>query len=269
MPNAMKPLEGINCGWCCTKIQNLSVIRGGRSIIHDINLHIHCGELTAVIGPNGAGKSTFLKALIGEVPYQGNISFLEGDGKRSGKPLVGYVPQRWEFDPGSPVSVQDLFSARHRGWPVWLFRSQKKREETLASLARVQAGHLIDRKLGELSGGEIQRVLLALAMEPIPDLLLLDEPVSGVDFNGRELFYRMVSDLRRQYDLSIIMVSHDLELMKHFADRIVFLEKTILCEGSPEQVLKDEKVLHVFGTLEKEPIVKDYYISSTQEGSAV
>jgi zinc transport system ATP-binding protein len=117
------------------------------------------------------------------------------------------------------------------------------------------------RRLGELSGGEIQRVLLALAMEPVPDLLLLDEPVSGVDFNGRQLFYSIVSDLRRQYDLSIILVSHDIELMRQFADRIIFLDKTILCSGSPEQVLRDDKVLSVFGQLNTDRRINGYYPS--------
>lgn len=243
---------GVHCGWCCTKIKNLSVVKGQKTIIHDINLHMHCGELTAVIGPNGGGKSTLLKAIIGEAAYKGEISFLDREGKRRDKPLVGYVPQRWDFDPGSPVSIEDLFFSRYRRMPIWLFSPRKKREETLASLARVRAEHLIDRKLGELSGGEIQRVLLALAMEPIPDLLLLDEPVSGVDYSGRQLFYNMVSDFRRQYDLTILMVSHDIDLMRHFADRMVFLERTILCQGHPDQVLKNKQVAHVFGQMDQE-----------------
>ncbi len=255
-----------SCGWCCTKVKNLSVVRGNKTIIHDIDLHIHCGELTAVIGPNGGGKSTLLKAMIGELSYKGEISFLDAEGKRRGKPMVGYVPQRWDFDPGSPVSVQDLFLARQKGWPVWLISTRKQREQTYAGLSRVHAEHLMGRRLGELSGGEIQRVLLALAMEPVPDLLLLDEPVSGVDFNGRQLFYSIVSDLRRQYDLSIILVSHDIELMRQFADRIIFLEKTVLCSGNPEQVLKDDKVLSVFGQLNAGRRINDYYAEPLQGG---
>lgn len=248
---------GAACGSCCTRINNLSVVKGKKTIIHDINLHVHCGELTAVIGPNGGGKSTLLKAIIGEVAHQGEIKFLDKEGKRKDKPLVGYVPQRWDFDPGSPVSVEDLFLSRYRKMPMWLFSTRKKRAETIISLSRVKGEHLIDRKLGQLSGGEMQRVLLALAMEPIPDLLLLDEPVSGVDYSGRQLFYDMVSDFRRKYDLTIVMVSHDVDLMRIFADRMVFLEKTILCQGNPEQVLQNEQVTHVFGQIDQKELCRN------------
>jgi len=242
---------GVDCGWCCTDIKNLTVIKGQKTIIHDINLHMHCGELTAIIGPNGGGKSTLLKAIIGENAYRGEISFHDRAGKRRGKPQVGYVPQRWDFDPGAPVSVADLFFTLQNKKPVWLFSSRKMRARIAESLARVQAEHLIDRKVGQLSGGEMQRVLLALAMEPVPELLLLDEPVSGVDYKGRELFYQIVSDFRRQYDLSILMVSHDLDLMRHFADRLVLLNGTILCQGHPEQVLKNSQIAHIFGQIDQ------------------
>lgn len=245
-------------GWCCTKIKNLSVVKGQKAIIHDINLHMHCGELTAIIGPNGGGKSTLLKAIIGENAYQGEITFQDREGKRRGKPQVGYVPQRWDFDPGSPISVEDLFLIRHYKRPIWLFSPKKKREETLRSLARVHAEHLIDRKVGQLSGGEMQRILLALAMEPIPELLLLDEPVSGVDYNGRELFYKIVSDFRRQYDLAILMVSHDIDLMRHFADNMVFLNQTIISQGRPEQVLKSNQVVQFFGQIGHKKGIQDF-----------
>lgn len=234
-----------HCGRCCTQIKNLSVVKGQKTIIHDINLHMHCGELTAVIGPNGGGKSTLLKAIIGEAAHKGEISFLNREGIKA-KPLIGYLPQRCDFDPGSPVSIEDLFLARYKSLPIWLYSSRKKRKETLTILARVHAEHLIDRKLGELSGGEVQRVLLALALEPIPDILLLDEPVSGVDYSGRKLFYNMVSDLRTQYDFTILMVSHDIDLMKDFADQMVLLDGTILCQGQPEQVLKNNQAFRVF-----------------------
>ncbi|MCR6544083.1 metal ABC transporter ATP-binding protein [Dehalobacterium formicoaceticum] len=242
-----------HCGLCCTKVNNLSVAKGKKTIIHDICLHIHCGELTAIIGPNGGGKSTFLKAIIGELAFKGEITFLSRGEKNRRRPLVGYVPQRGEFDPGSPVSVEDLFLSRYLRKPLWIFSSSQEREKTLKSLSIVEAEHLIDRRLGELSGGEVQRVLLALAMEPVPELLLLDEPVSGVDYSGRKLFYKLVSDFRKQYDLSILMVSHDIELMGNFADRMVFLDKTILCQGTPDEVLENELVIQSFGlkSLEK------------------
>ena len=113
----------------------------------------------------------------------------------------------------------------------------------------MQAGHLLDHRLGALSGGELQKVLLALALDPLPDLLLLDEPISGVDQKGRGTFYNLVSDLRHQYDLSIILVSHDFRLLSQYADRVVFLNRTVQCSGSPAEVFSSEKITQAFGLL--------------------
>ncbi|MDD2499123.1 MAG: metal ABC transporter ATP-binding protein [Desulfitobacteriaceae bacterium] len=259
--------KGFSCGKCCTKIENLQVTRGKSVILDGINLHIHCGELVALIGPNGAGKSTLLKALIGEIPYRGRVSFQNSLGRRKAVPTIGYVPQRWDFDFGSPVSVCDLFIASQRIMPVWLAGRKKMRGKISESLRRVQAEHLIDRRLGELSGGEIQRILLALAMEPIPELLLLDEPVSGVDFNGRQMFYRTVSRLRSDYDLSVILVSHDLELVSRYADRMILLNKCVQCVGTPKQVMEDEKVKCIFGRVLPKLMDQEMRPSYIEEGS--
>ena len=237
------------CGLCCTKLEHFGVNRGKTEILKDVNLHIHCGELTALIGPNGAGKTTLLKAILNEIPHSGELKFLDAKDCRTGHPLVGYVPQRLDFDTGSPTSVLDLFVASISSMPAWWLANRRLREKVRGSLARAQVDHLLDRRLGDLSGGELQRVLLALALEPIPDLLLMDEPVSGVDQRGMELFYRMVSNLRQQYDLSIILVSHDLTLVARYADRIVFLNQTVLSSGTPQQVFTDEKVVQTFGRI--------------------
>ena len=237
-----------SCGLCCTKIQNFGIIRSHIEILKDVNLHIHCGDLTAIIGPNGAGKSTLLKAILGEIPHAGELIFLDAKNKHTGRPVIGYVPQKLDFDFGSPTSVLDLFAAMHTNRPVWFSHSKNIRESARESLACVQAEHLINRRLGALSGGELQRVLLALALAPIPDLLLLDEPVSGIDHNGLKLFYKTVSELRENYDLSIILVSHDLNLVAQYADRVVFLnDKTVVCSGTPKEVFSNPKVIDTFG----------------------
>lgn len=237
-----------SCGLCCTKIQNFNVIRGKNQILKDVNLHIHCGDLTALIGPNGAGKSTLLKSVLGEMPHSGELLFVHEKGKQRFKPIIGYVPQQLNFDKGSPTSVLDLFSAANTNLPVWLYSSSKIKKHAQEVLSKVQVEHLIDRRLGDLSGGELQRVLLALAIDPVPDLLLLDEPVSGIDQRGMELFYNIVSDLRRKYDLSIILVSHDLPLVADYADRVVFLNKTVICSGTPKEVFTNDKVIEIFGS---------------------
>ncbi|MDP4180618.1 MAG: metal ABC transporter ATP-binding protein [Bacillota bacterium] len=239
--------EGTCCGLCCTKIEKFEVTIGKTKILHDVNIHIHCGELTAIIGPNGAGKSTLFKAILGEVKHGGELKYLDVKGVRSGNPLIGYVPQYLSFDLTTPTSVLDLFTASLTNIPTWLLRAKKIREKVSGCLSKVKAEHLIDRRLGALSGGELQRILLALALEPVPDILLLDEPVSGIDQNGLELFYNSVSELRENYDLSIILVSHDLELVSKYADRVVLLNGTVISSGTPKEVFNDEKTKKIFG----------------------
>lgn len=245
-PKHMK-CEGECCGLCCTKIENFGVVRGPMVILEKVNIHIHCGELTAIIGPNGAGKSTLLKALLGEVPHTGELKYLDSKGSKSDKPLIGYVPQQLSFDRGSPTSVLDLFIASRSRMPAWLFKPANVKKKALEGLTKVKAEHLIDRRLGALSGGELQRVMLALALDPVPNLLLLDEPVSVIDQGGLELFYNTVSELRQKFDLSIILISHDLDLVAKYADRVVLLNKTVINSGTPKQVFSDERTLKSFG----------------------
>ncbi len=234
---------------CCTKIEDFSVRIGRTDIFSHVNIHIHCGQLTAVIGPNGAGKSTLLRAILGEVPHTGVLHYVDAKGKHTGHPIIGYVPQYLRFDVSSPTSVMDLFMACLSRRPVWLCSSKKLRPRVLRSLARVKAEYLIDRRLGALSGGELQRVLLALALDPMPDLLLLDEPVSGVDQNGLELFYDIVADLREKEDMAIILISHDLNLVATHADQVVLLNKEVVCSGTPEEVFRDARTKKIFGML--------------------
>jgi len=245
-------------GLCCTKIESFGVKFGANVILEDVSMHIHCGELTAIIGPNGAGKSTLLRAMLGEIKHTGELLYENeagakfgtgGGGKPKSKPtpLIGYVPQHLNFDLSTPTSVLDLFLACRTRKPAWLVASRKVRVEATAILARVKAEHLIHRKLGTLSGGELQRVLLALALDPVPDLLLLDEPVSGIDQHGLELFYKTVSEIRKEYDLSIILISHDLALVSEYADRVILLNKSVIKNGSPKEVFGDSEAQRLFG----------------------
>lgn len=235
---------------CCTHIDNLGVIAGGRVLLSEVSLHLHCGELLAVVGPNGGGKSTFLKALIGEIPYHGRISFLDPQGGVHHEPRFGYVPQNPRFESGIPVTVLDLFAAALTRFPTWLGVPQSVRSRTKELLAHVAADELLDRRVGALSGGELQRVLLALALEPKPNLLLLDEPVSGMDANGRKLFYQVLDQVRRTHDLSVILVSHDFRDLGRIADRLVLLQGTVLCSGKPNQVYSHPSFVEIFGSVE-------------------
>ena len=201
---------GGSCGHvCCLRVENLGVRIGSTEILKDINMHVHCGQMVALIGPNGAGKSTFLKAILGQREYSGVIAFSE-PGKRSHKPRIGYVPQSPSFDPGEPMSVADLFACCMSKRPAFLGVSKAMRRTVLDCLDRVHGQDLIDKRVGTLSGGELQRVLLALALEPMPNILILDEPLSGVDVEGMTTLMDMLDEIRKTYDLSILMTTHDL-----------------------------------------------------------
>ena len=170
-----------DCGQsCCLRVEKLSVKIGNDEILKNAELHVHCGELAALIGPNGAGKSTLLKAILGQRDYTGVIAFSQ-PGQRSKKPRIGYVPQSPSFDPSEPISVADLFACCMSRRPAFLGLSKSMRQTVKTCLQRVHGEDLIDKRVGTLSGGELQRVLLALALEPIPNILILDEPLSGVD----------------------------------------------------------------------------------------
>lgn len=238
--------HGGSCGHaCCLRVENLSVQIGSDQILKDVNLHVHCGEMVALIGPNGAGKSTFLKAVLGQREYQGVIAFSQ-PGQRSKKPRIGYVPQSPAFGPGDPVSVADLFACCMSRRPAFLGLSKSMRELVLECLERVHGTDLIDKRVGTLSGGELQRVLLALALEPLPNILILDEPLSGVDIEGMENLMDMLDEIRREYDLSILMTTHDFSMLRRYADQVVLIDHTVRIQGSPDTVLDSEEFSRTF-----------------------
>ena len=244
--------HGGDCGHsCCLRVENLNVEIGENAILKDVNLHVHCGQMVALIGPNGAGKSTFLKAILGQREYRGIIAFSE-PGQRSQKPRIGYVPQSPAFDPSDPVSVADLFSCCLSSRPAFLGQSKNQRKHILECLDRVHGTDLLDKRVGTLSGGELQRVLLALALEPMPNILILDEPLSGVDVEGMETLMDMLDEIRKTYDLSILMTTHDFTMLERYADMVVLIDHGVVAMGSPAQVLNSpqfQKTFHMKGGL--------------------
>ena len=238
--------HGGTCGHaCCLRVQDLSVKIGSNVIIEDVNLHVHCGEMIALIGPNGAGKSTLIKAILGQQAYEGIISF-SVPGQRNRKLKIGYVPQSPAFDTGDSVSVADLFACCMSKRPAFLGQAKAMREKILMCLERVRSENLIDKRVGTLSGGELQRVLLALALEPLPNLLILDEPLSGVDVEGMETLMDMLDEIRKTYDLSILMITHDFSMLGRYADQVVLLNKRPLCQGTPFEVLNSDAFRQAF-----------------------
>lgn len=238
--------HGGSCGHsCCLRIQDLRVDIGGDTILKDVQLHVHCGELVALIGPNGAGKSTLIKAILGQMDHDGVISF-SVPGQRARKAKIGYVPQSPAFDPGDPVTVADLFACCMSKRPAFLGLSKAMRQKVLTCLDRVHGEDLIDKRVGTLSGGELQRVLLALALEPVPNILILDEPLSGVDVEGMETLMDMLDEIRHSYDLSILMTTHDFAMLPQYADQVVLIDHRVVCQGTPLEVLGSEDFRRVF-----------------------
>jgi len=239
-------IHGGSCGHsCCLRVEKMSVKIGSDRILKDVDLHVHCGELVALIGPNGAGKSTFLKAVLGQREYEGVIAFSE-PGQRSKKPRIGYVPQSPSFDPSDPVTVADLFACCMSRRPAFLGLSKSMKETVRECLDRVHGADLIHKRVGTLSGGELQRVLLALALEPLPNILILDEPLSGVDVEGMETLMDMLDEIRKTYDLSILMTTHDFSLLPRYADQVVLIDHAVAAKGTPEEVLSSEAFSRIF-----------------------
>lgn len=235
------------CGACCTQLKNLTVKLEGLPVLEDVSLHLHCGDMTAIIGPNGAGKTTLFKAILRQVPYTGEITFANAAGSRiGGTPRIGYVPQNIAIERLAPVTVMDFLGAALSRSPAFLPPGKRNRILVQDALQRTGADMLSDRRLGALSGGELQRVLLALALAPIPDLLLLDEPVSGIDAEGLAAFYQLIDNIRRTYDVSILLISHDFAFVSRYADRAVLLHHRVLAHGSPEQVMQGEAFSALF-----------------------
>ncbi|MGN1269800.1 MAG: metal ABC transporter ATP-binding protein [Clostridia bacterium] len=234
------------CGLHCTKINNISVKFGKEQVLKDVNIHIHCGELTVIIGRNGAGKSTLLKAILGEVEHTGNVNFVDMKSNIAKRIKIGYVPQSINIEKNMPTTVYDLFASCICHIPVFLKKDKKIYQEVKEQLKLFGAEKLVDKSIGDLSGGELQRVLLAIATKPTPNLLILDEPVSGIDKNGTRDFYELVNNLKTKYDMSILLVSHDFELVKKYADKVILLDKEVIKEGTPEEVFSSLEFKNYF-----------------------
>lgn len=237
-----------HCELCHIDLDKVSVRRGGHVLLQDVSMHIHCGQLTVLIGQNGAGKTTLIKALLGQIPHTGIIRHVDGRGLDIPHLRTGYVPQHLDFDREMPLTVRDFMAASFSRRPVWTGIGKKTREAVDKALAAVEIAGLGDRPLGRCSGGELQRVLLALALNPAPDLLVLDEPVSGIDRNGMKMFLETLLQMRETRHMAILLVSHDLRFVREYADHVVLLEKSVLAQGRPDEVFASPEFDTVFGT---------------------
>jgi len=215
--------------------------------VEGVSLCVERGQFAGLIGPNGAGKSSLLQAVVGLVPCDaGEITC------RARR--IGYVPQHVAFDRELPLTVHEFLSLRLAGRGGWTERNlRSSRRGAIAQLDEISAGHLIDRRLGRLSGGEFQRVLIAYALLDGPDLLLLDEPLTGVDIRGGLSFDGLLHHLHEHRGITIVMVSHDLHLIEHQSDVVFCLNTHLCCHGVPGEVLKPENLSHAYGHLPRLP----------------
>jgi len=212
--------------------RGVSFRRNGREILDQVDISVGLGEVVTLIGPNGAGKTTLVRMLLGLLqPDSGSVHL-------PSSVCVGYVPQYVHFGPVMPMSVARMMALTRR----------PARVEIEAALEETGSGHLLEANAADLSGGELRRVLLARALLRSPDLLVLDEPVQGVDYLGEADMYALIAHIVARRGCGVLMVSHDLHIVMAATDRVVCINHHICCSGVPQEVVKDGNFLHLFGS---------------------
>jgi len=223
-------------------VKNLSISFNGIPAIEDINLSIMKNDFLAVIGPNGGGKTTLIKAILGLLkPDKGEITVF-GKSPDEGRKFIGYVPQKTVFDPNFPISVYEVvLMGRYK--KIFRNYSPKDKEAVLKALETVKMLEYKDRQIGKLSGGQMQRVLIARAMAREPELLLLDEPVSSIDPGMQESFYELLLELKKK--MAVVLVTHDISAVSAYIEDVACINRTLFYHGSRESGLdKLEEVYH-------------------------
>ncbi|MBE6748252.1 MAG: metal ABC transporter ATP-binding protein [Ruminococcaceae bacterium] len=234
------------CGLCKISVNDVGVKKGKDVLLSSVSFDLFCGQLTALIGVNGAGKTTLLKSILNEIKHDGTVTFESHHGEKIENITIGYVPQHLDFDRSAPVSVEDFMLIGRTNSPVCFKKDKKQLKAIDEALELVGCLELKNKTLGMLSGGEIQRVMLASALYPLPELLILDEPVSGVDLKGSEKFYEVIKNLKKNYHIAIAMVSHDLGIVKEYADNVILINKSVLKSGNAEDVFSSPEFKESF-----------------------
>lgn len=233
-------------------VKGLSVKINNRYLIEDITFSVDKGQIVAIIGPNGAGKTTLVKAILGLIPYiTGSVLFFGHPFKGKNFHIkVGYVPQSLEFDRTFPLTVSELLNFTVPplcSVPFYGKTKKKKYIEKLLETVGVQ--NLAKNTIGSLSGGELQRVMIAKAIVNNPEILFLDEPAAGIDIEGQERFYDLINRLNKEKEMTVILISHDLNIVYRFADNVLCLNRRLICQGKPEEALTDEVIKSVYGEM--------------------
>ena len=207
------------------KVSDLSVKSASQTILENISFELKKGATLAIVGPNGAGKTMFFRTLLNLVPYTGKIEW-------SNKVKIGYVPQRLSAS-DIPISVKEFLS----------LKNHSNIEEPL-KLVGLNSRDILNKTLGILSGGQLQRVLIAWAIKDKPDVLLFDEPTTGVDIDSEEVIYKMLNDLKKENEITILLISHDIHVVREFSDYMLALNKCVTFFGESKSIM-DEKVQRI------------------------
>lgn len=219
------------------EVKNLSVKFGNISVLEDVNFSLEKGDVMTIIGPNGAGKTVLLRSILGLVPYKGEVVF-------NGMPVlpqlsrIGYVPQRFDFDKTFPLTVKELLS---------LVSGKTFGEEAKMVCEHLEIEPFLYQKIGTLSGGQMQRVLIARAVMNQPRLLIMDEPTAGVDIGGVRNFYDIVRHLNEDHDMTIILVSHEINMVYSLASKVICLNKQMFCAGPPQKAITKKILDKLYG----------------------
>jgi len=218
------------------KVDNLTVRLDGQKILHDISFDLKRGDTVAIVGPNGAGKSVLFRTLLNLVPYTGTITWAK-DIK------INYIPQRFTIDRDFPLTVQEFlqFKTKNHHTILSALRSVGITDEHHIN------HHLLNQRLGWLSGGQIQRVLIAWAIIDQPDVILFDEPTAGIDVGGEETIYHLIKKLKDEKDLTILIISHDLNVVYKHATAVLCLNKDMICYGTPADALDPSALKALYG----------------------
>lgn len=213
------------------KVENLSVAFNNNKVVDDVSFEVKKGEVLAIIGPNGAGKTTLFQALLGLIPYKGEVKW-QKDVK------IGYVPQRIDIDIDIPLTVEEFLKLKSEA-------SQKRIKDILKSIQLDE--EILKSGLGEISVGQRQRLLIAWAIMDYPDVILFDEPTADVDIYGQESIYKTVSLLRQKMGLTVILISHDLNVIYQYAEKVLCLNHKNLCIGTPKEMLQTDQLQKLYG----------------------
>ena len=244
------------------EVRGLAVDLSRRPVLHDVNICVKAGEFTGLVGPNGAGKTTLLRAILGLIPVREGVVSVSGvSGKRAAR-RIGYVPQRHEFAWDFPINVHDVVMSGRTAHIGWLRHARvRDYEAVISALELVRMSDLASRPVGELSGGQRQRVLVARALATQPDILLLDEPFTGLDMPSQELLLELFEELASR-GTALLMSTHDLGSAMDVCSSLVLLNRTVIASGTPIELSDPQLWIKTFNVKPNSPLLRSVGVSA-------